>query len=171
MYAFVKHPAHVFLTMLALSCLVSPTAARSTSAQLVASDVSRSSSQTVIEPGEFETFVDGFMKDAMAEYHIPGVTFAAVKDGEIYLLKGYGFADLEGQIPVDPQRHVFRVASISKLFVATAIMQLYERGISCARTAFHGPRWMSAQAGSQAPISSIVTSKGPNRRPISVKAS
>jgi len=80
------------------------------------------------DKAEFEAFVDAYMKDAMAENHIPGVTFVMVKDGEIFLMKGYGFANLEDQIPVDPQRHIFRVASISKSFVATAIMQLYERG-------------------------------------------
>jgi CubicO group peptidase (beta-lactamase class C family) len=80
------------------------------------------------DKAEFEAFVDAYMKDAMAENHIPGVTFVMVKGGEIFLMKGYGFANLENQIPVDPQRHIFRVASISKLFVATAIMQLFEQG-------------------------------------------
>jgi CubicO group peptidase (beta-lactamase class C family) len=80
------------------------------------------------DKAEFEAFVDAFMKDAMAEYHFPGATFVMVKDGEIFLMKGYGLASVQDRMPVDPQKHIFRAASISKPFVATAIMQLYEQG-------------------------------------------
>jgi CubicO group peptidase (beta-lactamase class C family) len=41
--------------------------------------------------------------------------------------KGYGFADIEKEIEVEPS-HVFRVASVSKLITATAIMKLQEEG-------------------------------------------
>jgi CubicO group peptidase (beta-lactamase class C family) len=51
-----------------------------------------------------------------------------VKDGEILLAKGYGYADLDREIPADPQRTVFRIGSTSKLFTATAVMQLVEEG-------------------------------------------
>ncbi|MFX0196016.1 MAG: serine hydrolase domain-containing protein, partial [Candidatus Hodarchaeota archaeon] len=77
---------------------------------------------------ELEVFLDKFFADQMEKLHIPGVGFALVKDGEIFFTKGYGFADLEKQTPVIPDRTLFRVASISKLFTATAIMQLYEQG-------------------------------------------
>jgi CubicO group peptidase (beta-lactamase class C family) len=33
--------------------------------------------------------------------------------------KGYGYADIEKKLPVDPDRTVFRVASISKVITAT----------------------------------------------------
>jgi CubicO group peptidase (beta-lactamase class C family) len=128
MRTLLSRPSCVLVAILILSSVVSLAAARSTSSQPIVGDSFPTRLQIVIDPAEFEAFVDGFMKDAMADYRIPGVTFAAVKDGEIYLLKGYGFANLEEQVPVDPEMHLFRVASISKLFVATAIMQLYERG-------------------------------------------
>jgi CubicO group peptidase (beta-lactamase class C family) len=58
---------------------------------------------------------------------VPGVVVAVRYEDQLLLSKGYGFADLERQIPMTPQ-HVFRIASHSKTFTATAIMQLVEAG-------------------------------------------
>lgn len=60
----------------------------------------------------------------MKEHNIVGVTLAIVQDGEMILLKGYGFADRESRIPVDPATTLFRPGSTSKLFTWTAVMQL-----------------------------------------------
>jgi CubicO group peptidase (beta-lactamase class C family) len=51
-----------------------------------------------------------------------------VKDGGVFFMKGYGYSDLEDEIPADPQTTVFRIGSTSKLFTATAVMQLVEEG-------------------------------------------
>jgi CubicO group peptidase (beta-lactamase class C family) len=56
------------------------------------------------------------------------VVFVFVQDGEITLSKGYGFADLETGISMNPTKTIVRIGSVSKLFVATAVMQLVERG-------------------------------------------
>lgn len=77
---------------------------------------------------ELEEFIDSFFKDQMNKLHVPGAVFVMVKDGRIFFKKGYGFADVDKRTPVDPDSTVFRVASNSKLFVATAMMQLAERG-------------------------------------------
>ncbi|HZW03629.1 MAG TPA: serine hydrolase domain-containing protein, partial [Anaerolineaceae bacterium] len=45
-----------------------------------------------------------------------------------FFAKGYGYADLDRQIPVDPARTLFRVGSVSKLYTWTAVMQLVEQG-------------------------------------------
>src|SRR5438105_4567037 len=58
---------------------------------------------------------------------IPGITVAIRHGDELILSKGYGHANLERHTPVTP-RHIFRVASHSKWFTATAIMQLKEQG-------------------------------------------
>lgn len=71
------------------------------------------------DPKELEAFIDPLLAELMQEYHIPGAVFCLVKDGEILFTKGYGFADLENRKPVVPDRTLFRVASISKLFTAT----------------------------------------------------
>ncbi|MEM5622828.1 serine hydrolase domain-containing protein [Bacillus thuringiensis] len=41
--------------------------------------------------------------------------------------KGYGFSKKEDNIPIDPKK-VFRLASVSKVFTASAVMQLVEQG-------------------------------------------
>jgi CubicO group peptidase (beta-lactamase class C family) len=51
-----------------------------------------------------------------------------VKDGQVLFSKGYGYADLEARIPVDPATTLFRPGSVSKLFTWTAVMQLVEQG-------------------------------------------
>ena len=75
-----------------------------------------------------EEFLDSFFKQKMDEFHCPGATVAVVKDGKLLLAKGYGFADVSKQIPVDPEKTRFHIASVSKLFTATAVVQLYDRG-------------------------------------------
>lgn len=80
------------------------------------------------DPGELEAFLDPIFASQMEQRHVPGAVFVLVKDGAIFFSKGYGSADLEKQTPVSPERTLFRVGSISKLFTATAVVQLAERG-------------------------------------------
>jgi len=63
----------------------------------------------------------------MAKEHVPGAAVALVKDDKIFFSKGYGYADLEKKIPVVPDKTLFRVGSISKLFTTTAVLQLAEQ--------------------------------------------
>jgi len=81
------------------------------------------------DPAEMEAFLDSFFGHKMAELHIPGAGIVVVRDGEVYLAKGYGYADLAHQTPVDPARTAFRTGSVSKLFTWTAVMQMVERGL------------------------------------------
>jgi CubicO group peptidase (beta-lactamase class C family) len=80
------------------------------------------------DPAELEAFLDGFLASELAENHIAGATVAIVKDGELFFAKGYGYADVEQQIPVDARKTLFRVGSVTKLFTWTAVMQLVEQG-------------------------------------------
>src|SRR3712207_6718647 len=64
---------------------------------------------------------------AQIDEHGPGVAVAAVKDGAVVHCKGYGYANLEWQIPVGTDT-VFRLASITKQFTAAAIMLLENEG-------------------------------------------
>jgi CubicO group peptidase (beta-lactamase class C family) len=75
-----------------------------------------------------EAFLDQFFQEKMAERHVPGAVFVLVKDGRTAFAKGYGYADRERKLPVVPDETAFRVASVSKLFTATAVLQQYERG-------------------------------------------
>ncbi len=81
------------------------------------------------DPQEVKAFIDKFFAQKMQDEHVPGAVVALVKDGEILFTKGYGYADVEQKIPVTPDKTLFRVASLSKLFTSTAVMQLYEQGL------------------------------------------
>lgn len=76
-----------------------------------------------------EDFIDKFMKENMEKWNVPGVTVSVVKGDKILLKKGYGYADIENKIPVNPDETIFRIASITKLFTSAAVMQLYEKGL------------------------------------------
>ena len=83
---------------------------------------------SVFTEERLQTFVDNYMEDEMREQKIAGAVIVVVKDGHEVLKKGYGFSDIANETPVDPDITTFPIASVSKLFTATAIMQLYERG-------------------------------------------
>lgn len=75
-----------------------------------------------------EVWLDTLIPRALAETDIAGLTIAITHNGTILLEKGYGFADVSTRTPMDPVSTVLRVASISKSFTATAVMQLVEQG-------------------------------------------
>ena len=77
---------------------------------------------------ELEAFLDELFAKQMEEYHIAGAAVSVVKDGELFFAKGYGYADLEKGIPIDPEQTVFRIGSVGKVFTWTAVMQLVEQG-------------------------------------------
>ena len=80
------------------------------------------------DPAELEAFLDEELGKEMEKHHIAGAAVSVVKDGELFFAKGYGDADLERDIPVDPEQTVFHVGSVGKLFTWTAVMQLVEEG-------------------------------------------
>ncbi|MEP6509059.1 MAG: serine hydrolase domain-containing protein, partial [Gemmatimonadales bacterium] len=68
-----------------------------------------------------------FAKD-FAAHRFTSAAFVFVRDTSVGYAKGYGEADAIRHTKVDPSRTVYRIASISKLFAATAVMQLAEEG-------------------------------------------
>lgn len=73
-------------------------------------------------------WLDGFLPYALASGDIAGAVVVVVKDGQVLLKKGYGYADLAKRTPVDPDTTLFRPGSVSKLFTWTAVMQLVQAG-------------------------------------------
>ncbi len=61
------------------------------------------------------------------EEEIPALSAAVVYDQQILWAKGFGYTDLEGKVPATPQT-IYRIASITKLFTATMLMQLRDQG-------------------------------------------
>ena len=77
---------------------------------------------------ELEAFVDGLVVDSLVQDHIVGATVAIVQDGRVLLKKGYGAADLSPRRPVDPDRTLFRLGSVSKTFTWLTVLKEVEAG-------------------------------------------
>jgi CubicO group peptidase (beta-lactamase class C family) len=84
--------------------------------QLISNDLS-SSDQT----RKLDNQVEKFLK----RWEIKGGSLAIMKEGKLIYAKGYGWADEEQGIRTEPG-NIFRVASLSKLITATAIMKMAE---------------------------------------------
>ncbi|MEW5687442.1 MAG: serine hydrolase [Pseudomonadota bacterium] len=81
-----------------------------------------------LDPATVHAFVDGWMTDAMAREHVAGASVAVVQNGAVVFKKGYGFADLSPRRPVDPDRTLFRIGSVSKTFTWILVMKEVEAG-------------------------------------------
>ena len=77
---------------------------------------------------DVETWLDGFLPYALQRGDVAGGVVVVVKDREVLLQKGYGYADVQGKRLVDPERTLFRAGSVAKLVTDTAVMQLVEQG-------------------------------------------
>lgn len=71
--------------------------------------------------------IDNHVESFMKRWKIKGMSVAVTKNEELVYAKGFGFADLEQGVEVKPG-HLFRIASVSKLITAAAILKLQEEG-------------------------------------------
>jgi len=77
---------------------------------------------------ELETFVDGVTREAMARDHIAGVAVSVVQNGQVVLQKGYGVAGLSPWRAVDPQKTLFRLGPVSRIFTWILVMDQVQLG-------------------------------------------
>ncbi|HET6207046.1 MAG TPA: serine hydrolase domain-containing protein [Terracidiphilus sp.] len=82
----------------------------------------------VLAPEDLEAFFDGILPLQLERSDIAGASVLVIKDGNVLLQKGYGYADVKSKKPVEPAATIFRLASISKLFTWVSVMQLVEQG-------------------------------------------
>ena len=73
-------------------------------------------------------FVDGVMAQQVATREVAGAVVTVVDHGRVLFTRGYGYADVDRHVLVDPEQTVFRPGSVSKLFTWVALMQQVERG-------------------------------------------
>ncbi|GAA2637614.1 serine hydrolase domain-containing protein [Actinomadura fulvescens] len=73
-------------------------------------------------------FFDGTIPGRLKRDNVPGAVVSVVSRGRTVFAKGYGKADVERGVPFDPARSLVRIASITKLFTWTAVMQQVEAG-------------------------------------------
>jgi serine beta-lactamase-like protein LACTB, mitochondrial len=76
---------------------------------------------------EKRTLIEAAVTKFMATSHAPGVSVAVVENGEYEWAAGFGFADLENNVPAS-EHTLFRMGSISKSLTAIGALELVERG-------------------------------------------
>lgn len=92
---------------------------------------------TLSDSEMFETAekgVEWFMKN----WDIKGASVAVAREGKLLYAQGFGYASLSDSLPVEPY-HRFRVASVSKLVTAVAVMKLQEEGRLSVNDKVFGP--------------------------------
>lgn len=72
-------------------------------------------------------FLDLWIPQRMNLEHIPGLSIGVILGGKLIFQKAYGYADIEKKIKAKPETN-YRIASISKMFTAIALLQLAEQG-------------------------------------------
>lgn len=70
-------------------------------------------------------FIEKEANDFLRQWNLAGMSMSIVKDGKLIYAHGFGYADVEAKQPVGPG-NLFRIASVSKLITAVAIMKLVE---------------------------------------------
>ncbi|MFC6084142.1 serine hydrolase domain-containing protein [Sphaerisporangium aureirubrum] len=73
-------------------------------------------------------FFDGVVPGSLKKDHVPGAVVSVVSGDRTVFAKGYGLADVARGVAFDPSRSLVRIASITKLFTWTAVMQQVEAG-------------------------------------------
>ena len=108
------------IRLLTLSCVIATSVAAQSppTASRVADDPDVLAAQRL-----FSAWLEG----QIAYRGLPGIVVGVVADQELVWAKGFGFADVQAKKPMTPATK-FRMASHSKLFTATSIMQLREQG-------------------------------------------
>ncbi len=82
--------------------------------------------------------VEKSVRSFMRRWEIRGASVALAREGKLVYARGFGFADAEEMIETEPY-HRFRIASISKLITAVAIMTLCEDGHLSVNDKVFGP--------------------------------
>jgi len=71
--------------------------------------------------------VDAFVQQQLRSQKMPGATVVVLHDGQIVYAKGYGYGDVAHATPIRLEQRL-QIGSISKTFLATAVMMLREEG-------------------------------------------
>jgi CubicO group peptidase (beta-lactamase class C family) len=76
---------------------------------------------------DLQARVEAAVVAMMERERVPGVSVGIQRGDQVLLARGWGFADVENDVPAT-ERTVYRIGSITKQFTAAAILLLEERG-------------------------------------------
>jgi CubicO group peptidase (beta-lactamase class C family) len=85
------------------------------------------------------SFIEKEANEFLQQWNLAGMTMSIVKDGKLVYAHGFGYADVEARQIVSPG-NLFRVASVSKLITAVAIMKLVEKKTISLDSKVFGPK-------------------------------
>ena len=108
--------------------LLQAAAAGASASEIPAAPAAPESSTHSLDRADLETWLDGMVPYALKAGDMAGAVVVVVKDGNVLLEKGFGFADVSKKLRMDPEQTMVRIGSTSKLFTWTAVMQLVEQG-------------------------------------------
>ena len=90
--------------------------------------VSCAASQDAAWGGELVAQIDSLAEATLREGPVAGLTIGVKRGGDLLMVKGYGYADIENSVPMTAET-VYRIGSLTKQFTAAAVMQLVEAGL------------------------------------------
>ena len=82
--------------------------------------------------------LDKKMKNYLRKWFIKGGSLAIMRNDSLVYAKGYGWAEEEKEIPMEPG-HIMRMASVSKLITAVGVMVLQDKGMLSIKDTVFGP--------------------------------
>ena len=85
------------------------------------------------------SFIEKEANDFLRQWNIAGLSMSIIKDGKLVYAHGFGYSDLETKQQVTPG-NIFRIASVSKLITAAAIMKLVEKKVISLDSKVFGPK-------------------------------
>ena len=84
-------------------------------------------------------FVEKEANEFLRQWNLAGLTMSIVKDGKLVYAHGFGYSDVQAKTQVTPG-NLFRIASVSKLITAVAIMKLVEKKAISLDSKVFGPK-------------------------------
>ena len=77
---------------------------------------------------EKNTSLELFIHKELQSGEVPGIGISIIIDGNILLSRGFGYADIENQVPFTDST-IMNIASISKTFIGVSMMHAVEKGL------------------------------------------
>ncbi|MBD8499241.1 serine hydrolase [Paenibacillus arenosi] len=107
-----------------------------------------------------EQFTKEFFANPEIKKIVAGAVVTVVKGNEVLLEEGYGYADKEKKQPVDSEETLFYIGSVTKVFTATAVLQLVEQGkidLNADITKYLGDVKIKNETGSPVTVKDLLT--------------